>query len=242
MKSMRDRRGAAVVEAAPRTAGGTVRHGVAVACASAVSRLRSRRRPPMTAGLALSTVLAVVALILGTAPQAQAVISVSPSAAPAFTRCMNTYRAEDGSGDPRGIMRDLEFSPHEVRIALNNGTPQGSGDTFARPTDDRWDKAQNGSGTGSVIWWNSVDTRPLSDGTRSEPCAQLYHEMAHALDMSRGTLNLHPCRGAPRIQTDEVVAVFAENAYRAYRGLPVRTTYGTESGPAQLPNSVDDCY
>ncbi|MFF1738857.1 M91 family zinc metallopeptidase [Streptomyces mirabilis] len=101
--------------------------------------------------------------------------------------------------------------------------------------------ATNGSGAGSVIAWNSKDTRPLSDGTLSEPCAQLYHEMAHARDMSRGTLNLGPCRGAPLIQTDEVVAVFAENAYRTYRGLPVRTAYGTETGPAQLPDSVDDC-
>ncbi|HLL33755.1 MAG TPA: M91 family zinc metallopeptidase [Streptomyces sp.] len=154
---------------------------------------------------------------------------------------MNTYRAEDGSGDPLGIVRYLEFSPHKVQIVRNDGTPQNPGDTFTRPAEDRWDKARNGSGTGSVIWWNSKDTRPLSDGTRSEPCAQLYHEMAHALDMSLGTLDLHPCRGAPRIQTDEVVAVFAENAYRVYRGLPVRTAYGTESGPAQLPGSVDDC-
>lgn len=81
----------------------------------------------------------------------------------------------------------------------------------------------------------------MSDGTPRDPCAQLYHEMAHALDMSRGTLDLHWCRGAPRIQTDEVVAVFAENAYRSYRNLPTRTAYGTESGPAKLPDSVDDC-
>ncbi|MFF3951514.1 M91 family zinc metallopeptidase [Streptomyces sp. NPDC001902] len=148
---------------------------------------------------------------------------------------MNTYRAEDGSGDPLGIVRYLEFSRHKVLIDLSNG------DTGTMPVDDRWDKAQNGSGTDSIIAWNSKDIRPLSDGTPSEPCAQLYHEMAHALDMSRGTLNLHWCRGAPRIQTDEVVAVFAENAYRTYRGMPVRTAYGTESGPAQLPDSVDDC-
>ncbi|MGW1501889.1 M91 family zinc metallopeptidase [Streptomyces mirabilis] len=127
---------------------------------------------------------------------------------------MNTYRAEDGSGDPLGIVRDLEFSPHKVQIVLNNGTPQDLGDTFTRPADDAWDKATNGSGAGSVIAWNSKDTRPLSDGTPSESCAQLYHEMAHARDISRGTLNLGPCRGAPLIRTDEVVAVFAENANR----------------------------
>ncbi|MCT9114248.1 type III secretion system effector protein [Streptomyces mirabilis] len=168
-------------------------------------------------------------------------ISVSPKAATAFGKCMNTYRAEDGSGDPLGIVRDLEFSPHKVQIVLNNGTPQDLGDTGTMPANDRWDKAQNRSGTDSIIAWNSQDPRPLSDGTPSEPCAELYHEMAHALDMSRGTLDLNPCRAAPLIRTDEVVAVFAENAYRTYRGLPVRTAYGTESGPAQLPDSVDDC-
>ncbi|MET7457312.1 M91 family zinc metallopeptidase [Streptomyces sp. NPDC005574] len=148
---------------------------------------------------------------------------------------MRTYRAEDDSGDPLGLVRDLDFNPRNVQIVLSNG------DTGTMPADDRWDKAQDGSGTDSIIAWNSTDTRPLSDGTPSEPCAQLYHEMAHALDMSRGTLNLHRCRAAPRIMTDEVVAVFAENAYRSYRDLPVRTAYGNESGPAQLPDSVDDC-
>jgi hypothetical protein len=193
-------------------------------------------------GLAVaSVVLSAAALILGTAPQAHAVITVRPEAAPAFGRCMNTYRAEDGSGDPLGIVRNLEFSSHEVRIILNNGTPENPGDTGTWPADGRWAKAQNGSGTDSVIAWNSRNIGLLSDGTPKEPCAELYHEMAHALHMARGTLDLKPCRGAPRIQTEEVVAVFAENAYRRYRGLPVRTAYGTESGPAQLPDSVDDC-
>lgn len=150
----------------------------------------------------VSTVLSAAALILGTAPQAQALITVSPKAAPAFNRCMNTYRAEDGSGDPLGIVRNLEFNLHKVQIILNNGTPDDPGDTGTSPADDHWDQAQDGSGTDSVIAWNSRDTRPLSDGTPNEPCAALYHEMAHALDMARGTLNLKPCRAAPRIQTD----------------------------------------
>ncbi|MGW4561533.1 M91 family zinc metallopeptidase [Streptomyces sp. NPDC004561] len=148
---------------------------------------------------------------------------------------MTKYRAEDDSGDPANIVRYLTFSSHKASIVLSNG------DTGTMPADDRWDDAQNGTGTDSIIAWNSTNTGPLSDGTPNDPCAALYHEMAHALDMSRGTLNLHWCRGAPRIRTDEVVAVFAENAYRSYRGLPVRTAYGTESGPAQLPDSVDDC-
>lgn len=237
MGSALERHGAGIVASAPPAAGGTVVRGVAVACVAPVPRFRSRRRPPTSAALALLTVLSVAALILGTAPQARAVISVDRAAAAAFSRCMNTYRAEDGSGDPLGIVRDIEFSPNKVLIVLNNGTPQNPGDTFTRPADDAWDKATNGSGTGSVIAWDSDNTRPLSDGTPKEPCAQLYHEMAHARDMSRGTLDLGPCRGAPGLQTDEVVATFAENAYRTYRGLPVRTAYGD----VKLPHSVDDC-
>ncbi|MET9174231.1 M91 family zinc metallopeptidase [Streptomyces misionensis] len=195
----------------------------------------------ISVGLAVLTTLSSVGLITGTAPSAQALISVSPQASSAFGKCMKNYRAEDESGDPLNIVRYLEFNPHNVKIVLNNGAPQDPGDSFTRPADDDWADAQNGSGTDSVIAWNSTDTRPMSDGPRRDPCAQLYHEMAHALDMARGTLNLHWCRGAPRIQTDEVVAVFAENAYRSYRNLPTRTAYGTESGPAKLPDSVDDC-
>ncbi|MEV4340020.1 M91 family zinc metallopeptidase [Streptomyces sp. NPDC049590] len=188
-------------------------------------------------GFTLLSALSIGALNLGTAPQAQAVIRASDEAAVDFGKCMTTYRAEDGSGDPLNIVRYLEFSPHKAQIVLNK-----DGDTFTRPVDDAWANAQNGTGTDSIIAWNSKDTRPLSDGTANEPCAALYHEMVHALDMSRGTLNLHWCRGAPRIRINEVVAVFAENAYRAYRGLPLRTGYGTGTGPADLPDSVDDCY
>ncbi|MEU4729595.1 VWD domain-containing protein [Streptomyces sp. NPDC023588] len=215
----------------------TVLGGMAVAGVVVVPLFRSRRRPPTSAGLVLLATLSVGALVLGTAPRAWAVFSVDGAAAVAFGRCMSTYRAEDGSGDPLGIVRELEFSPHKVRIVLNNGTPQNPGDTSTAPAGDFWPPASNGRGTGSVISWNSKATGPLSDGTAQEACAQLYHEMAHARDMAHGTLNLGRCQGAPGIQTDEVVATSAENAYRRFRGLPLRTTYGG----VKLPGSVDDC-
>ncbi|MGW4380180.1 VWD domain-containing protein [Kitasatospora sp. NPDC004531] len=212
--------------------------GIAVAGASAVLWFRFRRRSPAAAGLALLAVASAGALVLGGAPHARAEIVVDPAAAGAFGRCMNTYRAEDNSGDPAGVVRDLQFSPHKVRIVLNNGTPTNPGDSFSRPVNDAWDKAQDGTGTDSVIYWNSRSTRPLSDGTPMDPCAQLYHEMFHGRDYGRGTLDLHQCRGAaPGLETAEVEATFAENAYRSFRGLPLRTAYGG----MKLPDSAESC-
>ncbi|MFG2913165.1 VWD domain-containing protein [Kitasatospora sp. NPDC048298] len=212
--------------------------GGTVVCAAVVLRVRSRRRPPTAAGLTLLAFVSAGALVLGDATYARAEISASPAAAAAFGRCMSTYRAEDESGDPAGVVRDLQFSQRKVRIVLNNGTKANPGDTGTVPAGDAWDKATNGTGTDSVIYWNSQSTLPLSDGTPSDPCAQLYHEMNHARDMAHGTLDLHQCSGAgPGLQTDEVAATLAENAYRRFRGLPERTAYGG----IKLPPSVDSC-
>ncbi|MFI7430459.1 VWD domain-containing protein [Micromonospora sp. NPDC049836] len=194
--------------------------------------LRARRRRPTAAAVALLLV-AVGALVGGTSRPAHADYTVDPTAGvpvsgvdfqAAVDGCLKGFAAP--GGDPSGLLPRLtdKRSP-KVRIIP---TPGGSG-AFETPD------SADGKGS-STVTWNPTSTDPYDDGVARDPCAALYHELNHADDISRDAVPPGQC-GSTGIPTAEVKATFAENRYRAAKGLPPRTGY--KGNP--LPKSLDEC-
>ncbi|MFC6020727.1 VWD domain-containing protein [Plantactinospora solaniradicis] len=93
----------------------------------------------------------------------------------------------------------------------------------------------NGKGSSAILFNHNVDFVHIDDGDW-DACSDLYHELFHAYEYLKDTSNSQRC-GNTGIQTDEVEAVFAENAYlKAHKRAP-RTTYNRK----KLPKSLDDC-
>lgn len=107
----------------------------------------------------------------------------------------------------------------------------------------RWvysDRTQLGAGThDSLIRWDNEDRGHIpgeAAGVDFDPCAELYHELVHALDAANDKLSDANC-GDSEVLADEIRATLAENKYRAAKHLPPRTGYGG----IELPKSMDGC-
>ena len=175
----------------------------------------------------LSTALVAVALVVATS-LASATVTVGSALQSAYDTCIANFNAA-GLG---GVLTQLKGSSNEFEIescAGSGANPKNKGD------------AHNGVGTGGYMCWNPTNTTPYQcDGVAANPCATLYHEMAHFADYNRGTLvDFASCiikNGTTTIDThvaiSEVKATNAENVYRSSQGLPPRTCYGQYGIPA----------
>lgn len=212
---------------------------------------RSRRRGTPTPPGPVTAVLVVLSLVpvavLGApAPAYAQIVFADPGDAglqSAYAGCVRGFEAEDGSGDPLGIYRYLQFSPHKVVIAREPHPAKGAiPGSFSTP--NSWPDATNGTGTGSQIDWNPQHHGQPMAGTTADRCAQLYHEMYHSYEYAKGVQDSANCKATdrgpehPQAATREIAASLAENAYRRHHGLTPRDSYNG----LKLPNSVDDCY
>jgi hypothetical protein len=192
-----------------------------------------RRRPATPAAVALLLIGVGVAVVGGGGRPARADYEVDPnSGAPvsgvdfqgAVDGCLAGFAAP--GGDPAGLLPRLkDKKTPKVRIVP---TPGGSG-AFETPA------SKDGKGS-STVTWNPTSVDPYEDGVARDPCAALYHELAHADDISRDAVPPGEC-GSTGILTAEVKASLTENRYRAAKGLPARTQYKDK----QLPKSLDEC-
>jgi VWD domain-containing protein/NleD-like pathogen effector protein (putative zinc metallopeptidase) len=207
-------------------------------------------------------VAAVVLLVLAaqafaaTVPshQASAKVVVQPKVTPdakpdpkftaAVARCMTGFGKP--GGDPARIIDQINNTGKLVVIA-KGGMPRGA--TYTPDAEG----ANNGTGADSIISWDPNSTQPYSDGTAVNDCAELYHELFHAYQMSLGKLKPGLClSGNGTIEQTELDATRAENAYRKSQHLPLRTGYGgvslppgdgcvLASGPPRPTNASDIC-
>jgi RHS repeat-associated core domain len=157
----------------------------------------------------------------------------------------NPYKFTDPDGRKLVIEGDKEFK-REVKAQIRElkATPTGKqivvalqksketftitkndGSSHANPTN--LDNAQNGQGTGGTIahdtkWTPTVST---TEGTSATPSkVVLGHELSHAVDYSKGTLDrsVNPGTGVRR---SEEKAMGVENQIRREMNLPERTVY-----------------
>ena len=202
--------------------------------AVAVLLVRRRGRRPRKA-----VPVATVALLLGVAASALALAPAQPAQASiisrphgtvetytdidfnqAVTDCLSQFRAP--GGDPANIVPYLE-DPAGPRVLI---VPvYGGSNAYYTP--------KNPDAL-VVITWNPVNTADMEPGVPRDPCASLYHELAHAYAYATGTALRGRCGSMDR---EELRATIIENQYRASRGLPLRTMYGGRP----LPRHWDEC-
>lgn len=149
----------------------------------------------------------------------------------ALSGCMRIFRSP--GGDPAKILPVLDRQGVNVKVR-----PRKAGDQ----TDSYVHKG------GQTVYWDNNDKKTMLDkggvlesdpGTLTDPCAELYHELAHAKEYNAtGKTDKQPC-GNLVLETTEAAATLAENQYRASRKPPLdqRRSYG----PYSLPKSMKDC-
>ncbi len=138
--------------------------------------------------------------------------------------CMAKF-GEPG-GDPAGILPRLK-DPKAPKVRIIPTT--GGSNTFETP------ESPDGKGS-STITWNPTSADPYEGDVARDPCSALYHELAHADDVSKDAVPQGDC-GDTGIASAEVKATFTENRYRRAKGLPPRTKYLGKP----LPKSFDEC-
>lgn len=104
------------------------------------------------------------------------------------------------------------------------------GTGYGQTDPNSWGNATNGTGTGSTTSWDpSCTDKFIGDTTANEKCANLAHELTHAADCDKGTVDLSP--GHNGIIEAEIKACKVENEYRANKGLDKRNKYGGKDLP-----------
>ena len=201
-----------------------------------VSLVRRRRRGQPKAGSAVATIVvllgAATAMVVPGRP-AQAYIEIDPNGSletygnldfrSAVEGCLARFRAP--GGDPANLLPRLE-DPNSPRVRII--PTYGGSNTFHT--------FRSPYGLGSTeITWNPVNVDDYEPGVPRDPCASLYHELAHAYGYSTGTIAAGYCGGD--LRTEEVRATIIENLYRASQGLPQRTRYQRHP----LPRHWSDC-
>src|SRR5262249_44281712 len=140
--------------------------------------------------------------------------------------CLDGFNAS--GGDPAGIMGDIN-NPNGPVVSIRPQLSEQVHRTWNTPN------APGGKGSSTILFNSKSDFVHVDDGDLN-PCAELYHELHHAWKYMKGTASSEQCDDKG-IETDEVEASFAENKYRAAKGLKPRTTYGGK----KLPKSLDEC-
>jgi VWD domain-containing protein len=201
--------------------------GAAVVLLGVLAWLVVRRR-----GAAAAVIVAVLVaggVVTGSRPVHAEVVGTDDSLELQLElgKCMGIFRAP--GGDPAKILPVVDTKPGP-KIIVKPRVVSGDPDSFT---------GNKKTGEQTVRWSPRPDGRLLEPGVPSDPCAELYHELAHAKDYnSPGGLDKRGCDNL-FVETAEARATFAENAYRASRKpkLPVRQTY---SG-LTLPKKLEDC-
>ncbi len=190
---------------------------------------RSRRRGHRATAVVSAALLAVIIVGLATSAGRPAYASwgVNKHGSKAFAAavhgCFDKFDAP--GGDPADIMSTIE-KPGNPRVDIRQQLSGAGSNTWGTPEPP----STPGS---STILWNSEADEDHSDGGAIDPCAELYHELAHAFQFMKKTASADLC-GDTGIQVDEVQASFDENAYRATHHLGVRINYNGNALPSSL--------
>lgn len=187
---------------------------------------RSRRTKGKSA---MVLIILVIAILIGTPQQAFANVNVAGNLHSYYDACIAKFR-------PVGLGNQvdrLDSSPHETKVIKSAGTITKADDETA---------ARNGQGTNVTIRWNPTDVSPIEgEGVDHDPCANLYHEMTHAYENTKGIKYRDDCITNDGhnwgIAITEVHAIRDENVYRGKQGLSQRTSYGGQP----LPSIDQDC-
>jgi von Willebrand factor type D domain/Effector protein len=195
---------------------------------ASVWRRRSRRRAPGQVGavtVVIALAVAMTALMAVRATPADAGVVVDPGSGPtsggnlgAYDACAGDINKYDPTMLPFFNQPGVNLSIHEAPWGLHTQTLWNS----AKSVTINWDPNYRG--------------RLPGDSVNADPCASLYHELAHARDHLNGTLSTTECDDTG-INDNEVLATLAENGYREANGLDPRQTYGAHL----LPSSMADC-
>ncbi|RZS34250.1 NleD-like pathogen effector protein (putative zinc metallopeptidase) [Herbihabitans rhizosphaerae] len=197
-----------------------------------LSRRKSRNKAALIAVIATAMVAGQMVLMVVSPAPADARIVIHPEPFPGSVKdpmftgqvqgCIRSFKAEDGSGDPSGIIPWLESLPQQIDIWKYDGQRS---ETVGESAAD----AQNGKGTNSGVAWNPYESAPYLGGVAPQDCSELYHELFHAYQNARGQSRAGSCtaKDGKEVPLSELDATNAENAYRRYRGLPERQGYGT---------------
>jgi hypothetical protein len=161
-----------------------------------------------------------------------AVVNVDSSLHGYYDGCIAKFTA----AGMRGQVDQLDRSRNVFKIVPYAGTD-------STPTDA--DRATRPGGSGGESKINPNDTTLYAGEfppVRHEPCATLYHEMAHLVSYDNGTLNRQFCAGSKsEVTADEIQATWAENRYRATQPdlkMFLRNSYG---GKIDLPPDGQMC-
>ncbi|WP_315097285.1 VWD domain-containing protein [uncultured Cellulomonas sp.] len=222
----------------PRAAG----IGVAVLVVLAVlaAWLVLRRRGRTGAGAATTVLLLLAALLVVPVPPARALVTTGvpeESGLPdmpkldewngAVNWCLASLR--DRSRHTAETWRVMEFADRpDTRIHIRWTSDQSS--------------AQEDSARGRIlVEWNHTNKGPLETGLDRDPCAALFHELAHAYRIGTGQVAPPGRRcGALSVSYEEAHTTFLENAYRVHNGAPPRTEYDRHRLPADLSDCEED--
>jgi hypothetical protein len=207
----------------------TVPHAAKRASGGCTCRMADRGGLSRTA-VAFETVvwLLFAALLIPPAP-AGATVKVGSDLHGFYDGCIAKFTA----AGLRDKVDQLDRSKNVFEFEKSSGT-------ISNP-DDRTD-AQNGHGTGGTTKINPTDTSPIageSPPINHDPCATLYHEMAHLVDYDNGHNDRRECANTGGITIAEVEATRAENRYRKTQPElknALRTNYGR--GTSLPPDGV----
>jgi hypothetical protein len=187
-------------------------------------RARGRRGSAGVVTVLTTTALAMAALTLVRASPASAAIVVDPGSGPAsagnaaaYDACAGLINKFDPSLLPGFDRPGISLTIHEAPWGLHTQTIYNSNSV-------------------TINWDPNFRGRLPGDSVPADPCASLYHELAHARDHLNGTLSNQECDDTG-ISDSEVLATIEENQYRAANGLDPRQTYGGHL----LPSGTGDC-
>jgi hypothetical protein len=168
---------------------------------------------------------ALLVAVVGDPRPVQATVTVASDLTAAYDACVAKFESAHLGAN----LGNLQLSKYGFSVV---STTSKSGTEPSSPTN-----ASNGVGSGATISWNPTDTSTLrGEDFGQDPCATLYHEIAHARQDNQGSLDKNICwyrdsSSGVWINTNipiaEVQATRAENQYRASQQpqLPQRSVY-----------------
>lgn len=160
----------------------------------------------MPALVRAAVVTFTLSLMLLATSEIHASIDIASDIGGYYNGCVAKFKAAKKTD----LMDQLARSSHKFRIARGDATDTQPDDADLAST--------RGVGSGGTTRIDPNDRSKFPGEyppNNHEPCATLYHEMAHLVSYDNGTLDRRLCDGAHKTTLEEVQATWAENRYRA---------------------------
>jgi hypothetical protein len=191
---------------------------------------RNRVGPTGPAVLMLAALAAGTLVAVDAQPAAAKILPAEDGLQPAVKNCLGQIRAVGGESAKVVDYLEAENGPVVAIKKVTEKRANGIWNMEAYPLDPRSEGR-----VGSVIYWNpDVAGMRFNDGVPVDDCAALLHELVHAYANADYSNDMRRCSIGYGISVEEARATLAENTYRAAKGLPQRTTHGTDKVPPNL--------